>query len=144
VTGRHPNIVAEQTIIRGEVDDALARAATVVEAEYRTGFVEHAFLAPEAGLAEPGADGRLTLLVATQWPQEDLRQAARALGEPLDALHLVQQTIGGAFGGREDVSLQLLLLLAARAMNAPVRMVWARASRPAARTSGCRNSMKTD
>ena len=126
-SGRHPNIVAEQTIVHGAVDDALGRAATVVEADYRTTFVEHAFLAPEAGVAEPGADGGLTLFVATQWPQEDLRQAARALGEPLEALRLVQQTIGGAFGGREDVSLQLLLLLAARAMNAPVRMVWDRA-----------------
>ena len=126
-SGRHPNIVAEQTIVHGAVDDALGRAATVVEADYRTTFVEHAFLAPEAGVAEPGADGGLTLFVATQWPQEDLRQAARALGEPLEALRLVQQTIGGAFGGREDVSLQLLLLLAARAMNVPVRMVWDRA-----------------
>ena len=126
-SGRHPNIVAEQTIVHGAVDDALGRAATVVEADYRTTFVEHAFLAPEAGVAEPGADGGLTLFVATQWPQEDLRQAARALGEPLEALRLVQQTIGGAFGGREDVSLQLLLLLAARAMNLPVRMVWDRA-----------------
>jgi CO/xanthine dehydrogenase Mo-binding subunit len=125
--GRHANIVAEEAIVRGDVDAALVRADTVIEAEYRTGFVEHAFLAPEAGLAEPAPDGRLTLFVATQWPQEDLRQAARALGEPVETLRLVQQTIGGAFGGREDVSLQLLLLLAARAMNAPVRMVWDRA-----------------
>ncbi len=126
-TGWHPNLVAEQVLARGEVDAALRRAAQVIEAEYRTGFVEHAFLAPEAGLAEPGGDGGLTLYVATQWPQQDLRQAALALGEPVAALRLVQQTIGGAFGGREDVSLQILLLLAARALNAPVRMVWDRA-----------------
>ena len=125
-TWSHPNIVSEQAIVRGKVDDALRRAAVVVEAEYRTDFVEHAFLAPEAGIALPGADGRLTLLVATQWPQEDLRQAAEALGEPIGSLRIVQQAIGGAFGAREDISLQILLLLAARHMQAPVRMVWDR------------------
>ncbi|MBK9241177.1 MAG: molybdopterin-dependent oxidoreductase [Acidobacteria bacterium] len=57
--------------------------------------------------------------------QEDLRQAAEALGEPVDGLRIVQQVIGGAFGAREDISLQILLLLAAVA-GAPVRMVWDR------------------
>ena len=125
-TGSHPNVVSEQAIRRGQADDALSRAAVVVDAEYRTDFVEHAFLAPEAGIALLDADGRLTLLVATQWPQEDLRQAAAALGEPIESLRIVQQAIGGAFGAREDISLQILLLLAARHMQAPVRMVWDR------------------
>jgi CO/xanthine dehydrogenase Mo-binding subunit len=123
----HPNVVGEARIRRGAVARAFARAAAVVEGEYRTSWVEHAFLAPEAGIAVPEADGTLTLHVATQWAEADLRQAAAALGEPLDRLRLVQDAIGGAFGGREDVSLQILLLLAARATGRPVRMVWDRA-----------------
>ena len=124
--GRHPNVVAERTIRRRDAARALARAAVVVEGVYRTGWVEHAFLAPEAGLAARDDEGRLTVYVATQWPEQDLRQAARAIGEPVERLRLVQQTIGGAFGGREDVSLQILLLLAAQATGRPVRMVWDR------------------
>ena len=125
--GSHPNVVAERTLRRGDAERALSRSAVVIESIYRTGWVEHAFLATEAGLAEPDADGRLVLHVATQWPEQDLRQAAQALGEPIERLRLVQETIGGAFGGREDVSVQILLLLAAQATGRPVRMVWDRA-----------------
>lgn len=124
--GRHANVVAERAIRRGDAARALGRAAVVVEGVYRTGSVEHAFLAPEAGVAERDEHGRLTLYVATQWPEQDLRQAARAIGEPVERLRIVQQAIGGAFGGREDVSLQILLLLAVQATGQPVRMVWDR------------------
>lgn len=124
--GGHPNLLAERRIRRGDPERALAGSHLVLEATYRTGWVEHAFLAPEAGLAWPDADGSLVLHVATQWPEADLRQAVDALGIPRDRLRLVQSTIGGAFGGREDISIQLLLLLAARTMNAPVRLVWDR------------------
>jgi CO/xanthine dehydrogenase Mo-binding subunit len=123
---KHPNLLAAREIRRGDAAKALACAAVTVGGEYRTDFVEHAFLAPEAGMAMPHADGGLTLFVATQWPEEDLRQAAVALGERADKLRLVQQTIGGSFGGREDISLQILLLLAARSTGRPVRMVWDR------------------
>lgn len=125
-TTRHPNLVAERTVCRGNVTRAFDRAAVLVTGDYETGFVEHAFLAPEAGFATLDDDGRLTVHVATQWPAADLRQAAEALGEPLARLRLVQETIGGAFGGREDVSLQILLLLATRETASPVRMVWDR------------------
>lgn len=122
----HPNVVGEARVRRGAVGRAFARAAAVVEGVYATSWVEHAFLAPEAGVAMPDGDGRLTLHVATQWPEADLRQAAAALGEPRARLRLVQDAIGGAFGGREDVSIQILLLLAARATGRPVQMVWDR------------------
>lgn len=124
--GRHPNIVAEMEVCRGSPEHVAQRAPIVSEGVYETSWVEHAFLGPEAGLAVPDENGCLTLWVATQWPEEDLRQAAAALGEPLERLRLRQTAIGGAFGGREDISLQILLLLAARALRAPVRMVWDR------------------
>ena len=124
--GLHPNVIADRTIRRGDPERALAEAVVVISGEYRTDRVEHAFMAPEAGLAERDSKGRLTLHVATQWPEADLRQAAAALDEPIDNLRIVQRTIGGAFGGREDISLQILLLLAARETGKPVRMVWDR------------------
>ncbi len=125
--GRHANLLAERIVRRGDAEVVVREAAVVVEGVYRTGSVEHAFLAPEAGIAIPVDDGGLVLHVATQWPESDLRQAAVALGEPLEKLRLIQATIGGAFGGREDISLQILLLIAARATGKPVRMVWDRA-----------------
>ncbi|HEY8491860.1 MAG TPA: xanthine dehydrogenase family protein molybdopterin-binding subunit [Dehalococcoidia bacterium] len=124
--GPHPNVVAVEEVRQGDPERVLAQASIVIEGDYETGWVEHAFLGPEAGIAAADGSGRLTLWVATQWPEEDLRQAARALGEPLERLRIVQTAIGGAFGGREDVSLQILLLLAARETGAPVRMVWDR------------------
>ena len=140
--GRHPNLLAERVLRQGDVAGAMGRAAVVVDATYHTGWVEHAFLAPEAGIAYPEPDGSLTLHVATQWPEADLRQAAAALGEPRARMRLVQSTIGGAFGGREDVSVQLLLLVAARAMQAPVRMVWDR--RESVRGHGKRHPFRID
>ncbi|HEX4933509.1 MAG TPA: molybdopterin cofactor-binding domain-containing protein, partial [Gemmatimonadaceae bacterium] len=124
--GAHPNLLAQRTVRRGKSAQAMAGAHVVVEGTYRTGWVEHAFLAPEAGVAWPEPDGSLVLHVATQHAEADLRQAAEALGESRERLRLVQSAIGGAFGGREDISVQILLLLAARVMDAPVRLVWDR------------------
>jgi CO/xanthine dehydrogenase Mo-binding subunit len=123
----HPNLLAERRIRRGDPEGAMASAHRVIEGVYRTERVEHFFLAPEAGLAVPEPDGTVALHVATQWPEVDLAQAARALDIPRERLRLVQETVGGAFGGREDVSLQILLLLAADATGLPVRMAWDRA-----------------
>jgi CO/xanthine dehydrogenase Mo-binding subunit len=127
VHAKRSNLLATRTIRRGDPDRAISRAPVVIEGVYRTGHVDHAFLAPEAGLAYVDDEGRLTIEVASQWPEADLRQAAAALGEPVERLRMVQATIGGAFGGREDISLQVLLLLAAREMRVPVHMAWDRA-----------------
>jgi CO/xanthine dehydrogenase Mo-binding subunit len=127
VHANRSNLLATRTIRRGDPDRAISRAPVVIEGLYRTGHVDHAFLAPEAGLAYVDDEGRLTIEVASQWPEADLRQAAAALGEPVERLRMVQATIGGAFGGREDISLQVLLLLAAREMRVPVHMAWDRA-----------------
>lgn len=100
---RIPNLIATRTLRRGEAEEALRQAAVVVEGVYRTPLLDHAFLAPESGLAYPDGHGGLVLEVATQWPEADLRQAAAALGEPVERLRLIQTAIGGAFGGREDI-----------------------------------------
>jgi CO/xanthine dehydrogenase Mo-binding subunit len=128
---RGTNVFAHNRIRKGEVEAGLARAAVVVEHEYRTPVQEHAFLQPEAGLAYIDEQGRVTVEVAGQWTHEDQEQIAHALALPLDRVRVIYPAIGGAFGGREDMSVQIVLALAVlrlneRGLRRPVRIIWSR------------------
>jgi CO/xanthine dehydrogenase Mo-binding subunit len=110
---------------------AFAQADVIVEGEYRTPAQEHAYLQPEAGLGYIDESGRVTVIVAGQWTHEDQEQIAHALGLPVDQVRVIYPAIGGAFGGREDMSIQIVLALAAwrlqqRGVNRPVKVVWSR------------------
>ena len=120
------NLIRHLWIRRGEVDAAFSDADVVVEGTYSTPCVEHAFLQPEACLGYIDEDERLTLIVATQWPQDDLRQLAHLLGLEEEQVREVVPAIGGAFGGREDMSLQPLVAVAVHKLRRPVKMVWSR------------------
>lgn len=125
------NVFCHYRIRKGDVDTALSNADVVIEGEYRTPAQEHAFLQPEAGLAYIDEDGRVTVQVAGQWTHEDQEQIAHALGLPEERVRVVYPAIGGAFGGREDMSVQIVLALAAwrlhqREINRPVKIVWNR------------------
>jgi CO/xanthine dehydrogenase Mo-binding subunit len=98
----------------------------VVEGEYELGMQDQAALGPEAGLAIPRQDGGVELHIATQWLHEDLRQIAPCLGLPESKVHLVLAGVGGAFGAREDVTLQIHTCLLALATRRPVRMTYGR------------------
>lgn len=123
--GPDGNLVARHATVRGScttrVDDV------VVRCRWRTGRQDAAFLAPEAGVAVPREDGSVLLTLATQDLHADHAQVTRALGLAPHELELVNSGIGGAFGGREDISLQAHLVLAARATGRPVRAMWSRA-----------------
>ena len=106
--------------------DPAARADVVVEGEYEVGMQDQAALGPEAGLAVPDADGGVTLHIATQWLHEDLRQIAPCLGLPEQKVRLVLSGVGGAFGAREDVTLQIHACLLALATGRAVRMTYGR------------------
>jgi len=106
--------------------DPNARADIEVEGEYELGMQDQAALGPEAGLAVPDDDGGVTLHIATQWLHEDLRQIAPCLGLPEEKVRLVMSGVGGAFGAREDVTLQIHLCLLALATKRPVRMTYGR------------------
>ncbi|MCF3182006.1 molybdopterin-dependent oxidoreductase [Streptomyces polychromogenes] len=122
----HPNIVHRQPIVRGDADVAALRAEVVVTGEYTFGMQDQAFLGPESGLAVPAEDGGVDLYVATQWLHSDLRQIAPVLGLPEEKVRMTMAGVGGAFGGREDISMQILAPVLALRTGKPVKMVYNR------------------
>ncbi|MFF7837997.1 xanthine dehydrogenase family protein molybdopterin-binding subunit [Streptomyces ossamyceticus] len=122
----HPNIVHRQPIVRGDVAKARERADVIVEGEYVFGMQDQAFLGPESGLAVPAEDGGVDLYVATQWLHADLRQIAPVLGLPEDKVRMTLAGVGGAFGGREDLSMQIHACLLALRTGKPVKIVFNR------------------
>ena len=120
------NIVSRHRIRRGDVDAAWANAAAIVETEYEIPGQEHAFLQPEAGLGYIDEEGRVTVVVSSQWVHEDRREIAHALGLEEEQVRVIYPAIGGAFGGKEDMSVQIILALAAWKLRRPVKIVWSR------------------
>lgn len=128
---RDSNVFCHYRIRKGDVEDAFSRADVIVEGEYRTPAQEHAYLQPEAGLGYIDEEGRVTVTIAGQWTHKDQQQIAHALNLPLDQVRVIYPAIGGAFGGREDMSLQIVLALAAwrlhqRGIHRPVKTIWSR------------------
>jgi CO/xanthine dehydrogenase Mo-binding subunit len=128
---RDSNIFGHYRIRKGDVDKAFADADVIVEGVYRTPAQEHAFLQPEAGVSYIDEEGRVTVQVAGQWTHEDQEQIAHSLGLPLEQVRVIYPAIGGAFGGREDMSVQIVLALAAwrlqqRGILRPVKIIWSR------------------
>ncbi|HET9380745.1 MAG TPA: molybdopterin cofactor-binding domain-containing protein [Streptomyces sp.] len=122
----HPNIVHRQPIVRGDVTEARGRADVIVTGEYTFGMQDQAFLGPESGLAVPEEDGGVHLYIATQWLHSDLRQMAPVLGLPEDKVRMTLSGVGGAFGGREDLSMQIHACLLALRTGKPVKIVYNR------------------
>ena len=123
----HPdgNVLREQRIRRGDPD---VTGAVVVEGTYEIGMQDQAFLGLEASLAVPDPDGGgIELHIATQWLHEDRKQIAACLDMPEDRVRLVLGGVGGAFGAREDISLQVHSCLLALRLGRPVRMQYTRA-----------------
>jgi len=120
------NVCVRYKIRKGDVDDAFSRADVIVESEYRTPSQEHAYLQPEAGLAYIDEAGRVTVACAGQWTDADRSSIAHVLGLPEQEVRVVYPAIGGAFGGREDLSVQAVLALAAWKLKKPVKIIWSR------------------
>ncbi len=101
-------------------------ADVVVRGEYQVGMQDQAFLGPESGLAVPAEDGGVDLFVATQWLHVDRGQVAASLGLPEDKVRITLSGVGGAFGAREDLSMQIHACLLALRTGKPVKMVYSR------------------
>ncbi len=120
------NTITHIRIRKGDMQDAWAQAHVVVEDEYHTSWQEHAFLQPEAGLSYIDDEGRVTVIVAGQWMHEDQEQIYHALNLPPEKVRVIYPAIGGAFGGREDMSVQIVLALATHKLGIPVKTQWTR------------------
>jgi xanthine dehydrogenase D subunit len=121
----HPdgNVVRTITLRHGDPE---ATADVVVEGVYEVGMQDQAFLGPESGLAIPDGEGGIDLWVATQWLHEDRDQVAACLGLPPEKVRLHLGGVGGAFGAREDISLQVHACLLALRTGKPVKMSYPR------------------
>ena len=120
------NVCVLDKIRKGNVESAFARAYVIIEGEYHTPYQEHAYLQPEAGLAYFDEQGRITVECAGQWTHADREAIAHALGLPDEQVRVIYPAIGGAFGGREDLSVQVVLALAVMRLKHPVKIVWSR------------------
>lgn len=119
------NLLARWQVRCGDVDAALARAHVVVEHTYRCHFIDHAYLEPEAGVAWVDADGVIVIRASTQ-VIEHFRDVAEVLGLPHNKVRMIGPYVGGGFGGKEDVTVEVFLGLLAWRTRRPVRMVWSR------------------
>ena len=120
------NLVSEAKVLRGDVEEAFRNAAVVVEQVYETPFNEHAFLEPETSVAVPQEDGGITVYVGSQIPFSDQAQVAASLALPPEKVRIVQTAVGGAFGGKEDISTQIHAALLAQATGRPVKLTLSR------------------
>lgn len=128
---RDSNIFVQNKVRKGDVEAAFAKADVIVEGVYKTPVQEHAYLQPEAGVSYIDEQGRITVIVAGQWTHKDQEQIAHALGVELERVRVIYPAIGGAFGGREDMSVQIILALASMKLQEkgiirPVKVVWSR------------------
>ena len=124
----HPdgNILSRVDFARGDVGQALATAAHVVTRSYQTPPTEHAFLEPESALAIPGDDGKITVYIGSQSVYDDHHGIAATLGLPGEKVRVISKLVGGAFGGKEDLSVQHHAALLAQKTGKPVKLTLSR------------------
>jgi CO/xanthine dehydrogenase Mo-binding subunit len=128
------NLLCHIPIRKGNIEKGFAKADVVIEGEYYTPFVEHAYLEPEAGLAVPeaslppasGEPRGVTVYVGSQSSIHDQEDVAAVLDLPLEKVRVIHTPMGGAFGGKEDITVQIIAALGAFKTGRPVKFVWTR------------------
>ena len=122
---RENNVLVRGRVVRGDVEKALTESDVVVEGEYETGFIEHAYIEPEAGFARRVND-QIEVQACTQAPYMDRADIAQILGSLPKAVRIIPTAVGGGFGAKLDLSVQPFVALAAWHLGQPVRMVYSR------------------
>ncbi|MFQ6329428.1 xanthine dehydrogenase family protein molybdopterin-binding subunit [Nocardia sp. CWNU-33] len=119
-------IARHQPVRVGDITVGRALATVVVTEEFEVGIQDQAFLGPESGMVIPAEDGGLDFYVATQWLHNDLSQIGPCLGLADDQIRMTMAGVGGAFGGREDLSMQIHAGMLAMRTGKPIKMVYNR------------------
>jgi aldehyde oxidoreductase len=122
---RAGNILTTGLVQRGDAAAEMAKAEVVVEGAFETGFVEHAYIEPEAGFARRVGD-RIEIQACTQSPYLDRDEMAAIIGIAPENVRIIPTAVGGGFGSKLDLSVQPFLGVAAWVLNRPVRMVYSR------------------
>jgi aldehyde oxidoreductase len=122
---RDENVLVRGRVVSGDVEQALRTADVVVEDEYETSFVEHAYIEPEAGFARR-VDDTIEIQACTQSPYLDRNDVAKILGIQPEKVRIIPTAVGGGFGSKLDLSVQPFIALAAWKLGRPVRMVYSR------------------
>lgn len=117
-----PNLLFQYNLKKGNAEQAIRNSAFVAKNTYKLGSVDHMFLQPEAGLAWMDGDV-VCVSVSTQYPHFDVSEIAEALDLPVERIRYLNPAIGGAFGGREDISMQIHLALATLKLGLPVKCI---------------------
>ena len=120
------NLLKHIKVRKGDVEEGFAGSDITLEEVFHTPTMDHAFMEPECSLAEPLPDGRMAIYVGSQIPYDDRRQVAAALGVPDEQVRIVGQTMGGGFGGKEDISGQIHSALLAQVTGKPVKLLFDR------------------
>ncbi len=128
------NVLIRGYVEKGRIGDSDADIAATAEGRFETGFVEHAYIEPEAGFAVPEGNGRVAVTASTQAPYMDRDEVAYVLGVDADAVRIIPSACGGGFGGKLDVLVQPMLAVAALKLNHPIRTVLSRIESMAAST----------
>jgi CO/xanthine dehydrogenase Mo-binding subunit/aerobic-type carbon monoxide dehydrogenase small subunit (CoxS/CutS family) len=124
-SSRAGNVLARGRVVRGDVEAALASADVIAECSIETGFVEHAYIEPEAGWAARVGD-RIEVSACTQAPYMDRDDVAAILGIAPEAVRIIPTAVGGGFGSKLDLSVQPFIAVAAWHLRRPVRMIYSR------------------
>jgi aldehyde oxidoreductase len=122
---RAQNILVRGRVVCGDVERALTEADVTIGDEYETGFIEHAYIEPEAGFARRVGD-TIEIQACTQAPYMDRGDIAKILGIGPERVRIIPTAVGGGFGSKLDLSVQPFVALAAWKLNRPVRMVYSR------------------
>lgn len=120
------NIIHHFKIRNGDVDKAFEECDVIVEREYKVPQVDHAFLQTESGVATIDKNDSITIYTSTQYPHYDIIEIAEALKIEHEKIKIINCAIGGAFGGREDITLQIHLALAAKELKKTIKTVYSR------------------
>ena len=132
------NIFAHMESGRGNIEEGFANADIILDDDYKTQLIEHAYLEPEAAIAIPEEDGRISVYVGDQCPELDIKQIALSLNISPEKIHIAHKCLGGGFGGKEEITVQIIAALGALKTKRPVKFVFTR--RESIRASTKRNA----